>query len=127
VTTPPSKREFKEPGTQKHFREAQEDVAKLCEFSGNVAAVRTAPFWDDKLQALQERMETYWPEVEAKVAEGNDTSWENKMKHMAKNYKPAEWRLLQGASNGGYHYLGAAKIMAPIGKAFAEANLALMK
>lgn len=102
-------------------------MAKLCEFSGNVAAVRTAPFWDDKLQALQERMETYWPEVEAKVAEGNDISWENKMKHMAKNYKPAEWRLLQGASNGGYHYLGAAKIMAPIGKAFAEANLALMK
>ena len=26
-----------------------------------------------------------------------------------------------GVSNGGYHYLGAAKIMAPIGKAFAEA------
>jgi hypothetical protein len=24
-------------------------------------------------------------------------------------------------SNGGYHYLGAAKILAPIGKAFAEA------
>jgi hypothetical protein len=26
-------------------------------------------------------------------------------------------------SNGGYHYLGAAKILAPIGKAFAEALL----
>ncbi|MDP4366232.1 hypothetical protein QR509_26675, partial [Escherichia coli] len=30
-------------------------------------------------------------------------------------------RLKTGVSNGGYHYLGAAKIMAPIGKAFAEA------
>lgn len=49
------------------------------------------------------------------------------MKHMAKNYKPAEWKKLKGASNGGYHYLGAAKIMAPIGKAFAEANLKLIK
>jgi hypothetical protein len=32
-------------------------------------------------------------------------------------------RLQTGVSNGGYHYLGAAKIMAPIGKAFAEALL----
>jgi hypothetical protein len=117
----------KEPSAQKHFREAQEDVAKLREFRGNVLAVQTAPYWDDKLQALQERMESYWMDVDAKVAEENDTSWENKMKHMAKNYKPAEWKLLQGASNGGYHYLGAAKIMAPIGKAFAEANLKLIK
>jgi hypothetical protein len=30
-------------------------------------------------------------------------------------------RLKAGVSNGGYHYLGAAKIMAPIGKAFADA------
>jgi hypothetical protein len=30
-------------------------------------------------------------------------------------------RLNAGVSNGGYHYLGAAKILAPIGKAFAEA------
>jgi hypothetical protein len=29
--------------------------------------------------------------------------------------------LKAGVSNGGYHYLGAAKILAPIGKAFAEA------
>ena len=29
--------------------------------------------------------------------------------------------IMQGSSNGGYHYLGSAKIMAQIGKAFAEA------
>jgi hypothetical protein len=30
-------------------------------------------------------------------------------------------RLKAGVSNGGYHYLGAAKILAPIGQAFADA------
>ena len=37
------------------------------------------------------------------------------------------WKRLKGASNGGYHYLGAAKIMAPIGKAFADAAQELGK
>jgi hypothetical protein len=45
---------------------------------------------------------------------------------MAKNFTTAEWKRLKGVSNGGYHYLGAAKVMAPIGKAFAEANLDLL-
>ncbi|MFO0939994.1 MAG: sialate O-acetylesterase [Pirellulales bacterium] len=34
---------------------------------------------------------------------------------------------LKGASNGGYHYFGSAKIFAQMGKAFAEANLKLIK
>jgi hypothetical protein len=34
---------------------------------------------------------------------------------------------LKGASNGGYHYFGSAKIFAQMGKAFAEANLKLKK
>ena len=46
---------------------------------------------------------------------------EARKKAMAENFTPEEWKRLKGASNGGYHYLGAAKIMAPIGKAFAEA------
>ncbi len=112
----------KTPGTQKHFREAQKNVATLPEFKGNVMAVPTAPFWDDELQELQERMEAAWPEVDAKVAEEKDDSQENKMKHMAKKFTTAEWKRLKGVSNGGYHYLGAAKILAPIGKAFAEAT-----
>lgn len=72
-------------------------------------------------------METYWPDVNAKVTEEKDTSWENKMKHMEQKYQPADWKKLKGVSNGGYHYLGAAKIMAPIGKAFAEAMVKLQK
>ena len=111
----------KNPSPMKHFRDAQTKVASMSEFKGSVIAVQTAPFWDDELQGLQERMETYWPDVDAKVTAENDDSWENKMKHMEKKYKPSEWKKLKGASDGGYHYLGAARIMAPIGKSFADA------
>ncbi len=105
-----------------HFRQAQAAPASLPEFKGNVAAVQTAAFWDDDLAALQSRMEACWPKVDARVAAEKNDSWENKMKVMAENFTPEEWKRLRGGvSNGGYHYLGAAKILAPIGKAFAEA------
>jgi alpha-galactosidase len=109
-----------------HFREAQRKPSTLDEFKGNVFVVETAPFWDDDLEKLSERMDSFWPQVDVKVEEEKKQnpsadSWENKMKLMAENFTPKEWKRLSGASNGGYHYLGAAKIMAPIGKAFAEA------
>lgn len=114
-------KEDKKPG-QMYFRQAQAAPASLPELKGNVVAVPTAQFWDDDLEALQARMESYWPKVDKRVAAEKNTSWENKMKVMAENFKPDEWkRLRAGVSNGGYHYLGAAKIMAPIGKAFAKA------
>jgi alpha-galactosidase len=40
---------------------------------------------------------------------------------------PKDREILKGASNGGYHYLGSAKIFAQMGKAFAEALLPLQK
>ena len=40
---------------------------------------------------------------------------------------PEDREALKGASNGGYHYFGSAKIFAQMGKAFAEANLKLIK
>ncbi len=46
---------------------------------------------------------------------------------LEKVLSPADRAALQGVSNGGYHYFGSAKIFAQIGKAFAEANLKLMK
>ena len=113
---------------QMYFRQAQVAPTLLPEFKGNVVAVQTAPYWDDDLEALQARMDACWPKVDARVAAEKNTSWENKMKAMAENFKPEEWkRLRAGASNGGYHYLGAAKIMAPIGKAFAEAMVSFQK
>jgi alpha-galactosidase len=46
----------------------------------------------------------------------------------AKLITPAEsaaWK--RGASNGGYHYLGCAKTFALMGKAFAEANVGMLR
>jgi len=40
---------------------------------------------------------------------------------------PKDRECLKGASNGGYHYLGSAKIFAQIGKAFAEAMVTMQK
>lgn len=40
---------------------------------------------------------------------------------------PKEREALEGASNGGYHYFGSAKIFAQIGKAFAEAIIEMQK
>ena len=121
-------KEDKKPGSQMYFRQAQVAPVSFPEFRSNVVAVPTAPYWDDDLEALQGRMEACWPKVDARVAAEKDTSWENKMKVMAENFKPDEWKRLRGGvSNGGYHYLGAAKIMAPIGKAFAEALIGIEK
>jgi hypothetical protein len=121
-------KEDKRPGRQMYFRQAQVAPASLPEFKGNAVAVQTAPYWDDELEALQGRMDACWPKVDARVEAEKNTSWENKMKVMAENFKPDEWkRLRAGASNGGYHYLGAAKIMAPIGKAFAEGMVSFQK
>ncbi len=121
-------KEDKKPGSQMYFRQAQVAPVSLPEFKGNVVAVPTALYWDDELEVLQERMEACWPKVDARVAAEKNTSWENKMKVMAENFTPEDWkRLRTGASNGGYHYLGAAKIMAPIGKAFAEAMVSFQK
>ena len=112
----------KKPGNMQYFRQAMAAPAALPEFMGHVVAVPTAPFWDDELEALQGRVDACWPKVDATVAAEKNDSWENKMKHMAENFTPAEWKRLQtGTSNQAYHYLGAAKIMAPIGKALAEA------
>ena len=85
---------------QANFRQAQLMPTLLPEFKGNVAAVPTAPFWDVKLGALEEK----------------------------KDRTPDEEALWQrGASNAAYHYLGCAKTFALAGKAFAEATLSLMK
>ena len=42
-------------------------------------------------------------------------------------FSPKDREALKGASNGGYHYFGSAKILSQVGKAFAEAILNLQK
>ena len=60
------------------------------------------------------------------LLEGLTTADQEKLERALEEVFPLKDRkILKGASNAAYHYLGAAKIMAPIGKAFAEAAVAL--
>ncbi|MFO0851291.1 MAG: sialate O-acetylesterase [Gemmataceae bacterium] len=111
---------------QMHFRQAQAAPAALPEFKGTVRVVETAAFWDDDLDALQQRME----QLDHKLRQDFKTAPkpsqaakdEARKKAIDAGFQPQELkRLKAGVSNGAYHYLGAAKILAPIGKAFADA------
>lgn len=81
----------------KNFRAAMAAPASLPEFKGNVVAVPTEQFWDHRLEVARERKER----------------------------TPEDEEIAKGASNQGYHYLGAAKFFGPAGKAFAEALLGM--
>ncbi len=67
--------------------------------------------------------------IEGITKEGlaNISSKEYIRKQMDKICTRQEQKIIAGASNGGFHYLGSAKIMAQIGKAFAEAMLNMEK
>lgn len=110
---------------QMYFRQAQVAPTLLAEFKGNVLAVQTEGFWDNDLAGLQERMEQLNAKMEEEAEKNPKLTEEKKeaahAKAVAKHFTHAELKRLNGASDFGYHYLGAAKIMAPIGKAFANA------
>ncbi len=114
-------------GSMMHFRDAQRKPGTLAEFKGNVFAVETAPFWDDELDAFVERKQRVYDKLEQGFRKANPKPTElekeaARKKALDEEFKPEELKRLKlGVSNGGYHYLGAAKIMAPIGQAFAEA------
>jgi hypothetical protein len=118
-------------GAMKHFRDAQRKPTTLDEFRGNVVAVETAPYWDDELAALAERRERIFDTLEQSFREANPTPSEPekqdaRQKALEREFTPEELKRLNlGVTNGGYHYLGSAKILAPIGKAFAEALVEL--
>jgi len=122
-----------------NFREAMAAPASLPEFKGNVVAVETAPFWSEELAAIDKKHEQvrqmrYYLDSKHKDhanADGKMTE-EQKREHVkqfeAKLISADEAALWKrGASNAGYHYLGCAKTFALMGKAFAEALLAIMK
>ena len=126
----------KDPGEDNlAFREAMAAPAELPEFKGNVTAVRTAPFWDEQLGAIQAKKEKVRqmayelrnkgkrsPNADGKMTE--EQQREYLKDYEAKLITAAEAaQLKRGASNAGYHYLGCAKTFALMGEAFAEANL----
>ena len=124
----------------KRFRRAMAAPAELPEFKGNVVAVQTAPFWDDKLATIaikQLKVGQMRSHLENKHKnypneDGTMTDKEQKeylAKYRAELISPQEEALWKrGASIGGsVHYFGAAKFYAQAGKAFAEALLAMEK
>lgn len=85
------------PGTKEaKFRALQAAVAQLPEFKGNVKLVETDPFWDHEAHAVYKK------------------GWQNHIE---------EWDRF--GSDYPYHYLGSAKTMCQIGKAFGAAILEL--
>jgi hypothetical protein len=117
------------------FREAMAAPASLPEFKGNVIAVRTAPFWDEPLGAIQKKyeqvrqMEYELKSKNKKFANADGSMTPEQQREYLKQFEaklisPEEAALRKrGASNAGYHYLGCAKTFALMGKAFAEALL----
>ncbi len=118
----PSEQRYK--STHDNFRKAMAAPATMPEFQGNVTAVLTEKYWDAELAELKER----GGKVNAKAkALNQDKSLSREQreealaKFRAELFTPRELEVLKGSSNAGYHYNGSAKIMAQIGKGFAEA------
>jgi len=125
--------------THSNFRAAMAAPTKLPEFKGNVVAVRTGLYWDKPLEAIADKfgkvrsMSRYLrnkskghPNEDGKMTPKQQQEYLKE--YRAKVITPedeAMWK--RGASNAGYHYLGCAKTMALIGRAFAEAMLEMEK
>lgn len=121
------------------FRQAMAAPASMPEFQGNVIAVQTAPFWSDELGAIDaKRAEInqmrYFLDSKHKDHANADGHMSDAQKQEAlkafeeKLISPADRKMWErGASNAGYHYLGCAKTFALMGRAFAQANLQVLK
>ena len=132
------------PGTKEtqmqRFRRAMAAPAELPEFKGNVVAVQTAPFWDDKLAVIDRKVNDIKEmrrrlEVKAKGFPNEDGTMTDKeqkeylAKYRAELISPQDESLLKRAASigGSIHYFGSAKFHAQAGKAFAEALIEMEK
>jgi hypothetical protein len=122
-----------------NLRPAMAAPATMPEFKGSVAAVQTAQFWDEDLQAIENK----WAQVSQMryYLRSQHKDHANKDGKMTKEEQQAyvlefEAKLLtpedralwkRGASNQAYHYFGSAKMLGQIGKAFAKAMFELEK
>lgn len=120
-------------GIHQNFRDAMAAPAALPEFQGNVATVLTEQFWDMQVVELRERERRIQPkldEINRQVKDGQLTRDEADAalaEQYAGTFTPQELVILkESVSNADFHYMGSARIMAPIGKGFAEAMFQLM-
>ncbi|MGC6467020.1 MAG: sialate O-acetylesterase [Akkermansiaceae bacterium] len=110
-------------GIHENFRQAMAAPAKMPEFKGNVTAVLTEKYWDPELDEVAEKRNLV--NAKSKELKSKGLSKEELAKEIAafteKTLTPRDHELLKGITNADYHYKGSGKIMAQIGKAFAEA------
>lgn len=92
----------------------------------NVLAAYANVEYDRRTQAPHASIDL-WIEGITQEGQAYINSKEYILKQMDKVCTRPDQKIVMGASNGGYHYLGSAKIMAQIGKAFAEALLEMEK
>jgi len=118
--------------THRNFRDAMAAPASMPEFAGTVAAVRTEAFWDGEVAALRAReatLKTKIEQIRSEIKDGTRTRADGDAAIeavFAEHFDARELTLLrESVSNQEYHYLGSARIIAPIGEAFAEAAVAL--
>lgn len=118
-------------GIHQNFRSAMAAPAQWPEFKGNVSSVLTENYWDMELVALRARDGEVNQKVKQLVSNGDIQKSEQnaaREKLRAEMFSPRELETLKkGVSNQEYHYLGSAKIMAQIGKGFAESLAELME
>ena len=128
----PDRQRYK--GIHQGFRSAMAAPAALPEFQGNVAAVLTENYWDLEVTALRAREKKLKPELdqiamqlkEGKLSRQEATAAREKL--YAESFTPRDLRILkESTSNFEFHYMGSAKIMAQIGKGFAEAMEKLLE
>jgi alpha-galactosidase len=108
-------------GVHGNFRDAMAAPAALPEFRGNVVAVQTAEYWDMEVVALRTR------EARMKDGELSREEGEAALERLYSSIFSARELVIlrESTSNAEYHYLGSARIVARIGKAFAEAMVEL--
>jgi hypothetical protein len=100
-----------EPGMAKHLKKGR-----------NLLAVYANAEYDKRTQATFATTDLMIEGItEAGLEYVNSQAYIDKQMHRI--CTPREAKIIRGASNGGFHYLGSAKIMTQIGRAFAEAMI----
>lgn len=136
------------------FRAAMAAPAALPEFKGNVTAVHSSEYYDEKLGELVDRSwrwqrpawdpENKYAELREKLAplqkqmeegkklptqaERAKVHWDTQKQMTDITYSKEEQEYLKmNQSNQGYHYHGSGKILGRIGEAFAKALITMNK
>ena len=115
-----------------NFRKAMAAPASFPEFAGNVTAVLTEECWDAELdvvaskRALVNQRAKELRQANQGYPDEAGTLSPTEQKELVDKFRSEtltahDEQLLTGITNAEYHYLGSAKIIGQIGKAFAEA------